>query len=31
MAIPSGAQQLQTDPKLEAMDYLVEGVLGSVA
>jgi basic membrane protein A len=31
MAIPSGVQRLQTDPNLEAMDYLVEGVLGSVA
>jgi simple sugar transport system substrate-binding protein len=31
VAIPSGAQHLQTDPKLESMDYLVDGVLGSVA
>jgi simple sugar transport system substrate-binding protein len=31
VAIPRGGEQLQTDPKLEGMDYLVEGVLGSTA
>jgi simple sugar transport system substrate-binding protein len=31
MALPSGTEQLQTDPKLEGMDYLVEGVLGSTS
>jgi simple sugar transport system substrate-binding protein len=31
MAVPAGTEHLQTDPKLEGMDYLVEGVLGSTA
>jgi basic membrane protein A len=31
VAIPAGEQHVQTDPTLERMDYLVEGVLGSTA
>jgi simple sugar transport system substrate-binding protein len=31
MAVPAGTEHLQTDPKLEGMDYLVEGVFGSTA
>jgi simple sugar transport system substrate-binding protein len=30
VAIAEGTEMVQTDPKLEAMDYLVEGVNGSV-
>lgn len=29
--IPQGEERLQTDPRLETMDWLVEGVLGSTA
>ena len=29
VVIPAGTKQVQTDPALEAMDYLVEGVVGS--
>jgi basic membrane protein A and related proteins len=29
--VTAGATQVQTDPKLEAMNYLVEGVLGATA
>lgn len=31
IAIPSGTQFAQTDPKLEGMDYLIEGVNGSTS
>jgi simple sugar transport system substrate-binding protein len=31
VAVPAGTQHAQADPKLEGMDYLVEGVLGSTA
>jgi len=29
--IPTGSEMVQTDPKLEAMGYLVEGVIGSTS
>jgi len=29
VVIPAGTEQKQTDPELEKMDYLVEGVNGS--
>ena len=29
VVIPEGKDQIQTDPVLESMDYLVEGVVGT--
>jgi simple sugar transport system substrate-binding protein len=29
VVIPEGTEQVQTDPALESMSYLVEGVIGS--